>query len=160
MSKKEETEQLLALNRSMLLIRIVEESLIKLFSDSEVPGFIHLSLGQEAVAAGVMVGSGGLTVDKGGVGVGMGAQAEKPNENMISVINMRNHFGEDSSFACVDQATSIGLVRNNGRDAAVEVSCLLRFDERLQVATLTGDEDDDVFHFLFSLAPLAGRGPG
>lgn len=54
MSKKEETEQLLALNRSMLLIRIVEESLVKLFSDSEVPGFIHLSLGQEAVAAGVM----------------------------------------------------------------------------------------------------------
>lgn len=54
MSKKEETEQLLALNRTMLLIRTVEESLIKLFSDSEVPGFIHLSLGQEAVAAGVM----------------------------------------------------------------------------------------------------------
>lgn len=54
MSKKEETEQLLALNRTMLLIRSVEESLIKLFSDSEVPGFIHLSLGQEAVAAGVM----------------------------------------------------------------------------------------------------------
>ncbi len=54
MSKKEKTEQLLALNRTMLLIRSVEESLIKLFSDSEVPGFIHLSLGQEAVAAGVM----------------------------------------------------------------------------------------------------------
>lgn len=54
MSKKEQTEQLLALNRTMLLIRTVEESLIKLFSDSEVPGFIHLSLGQEAVAAGVM----------------------------------------------------------------------------------------------------------
>ncbi|MDB5890069.1 MAG: thiamine pyrophosphate-dependent dehydrogenase component subunit alpha [Polaromonas sp.] len=54
MSKKEETEQLLALNRAMLLIRVVEESLVKLFSDSEVPGFIHLSLGQEAVAAGVM----------------------------------------------------------------------------------------------------------
>lgn len=54
MSTKKETEQLLALNRTMLLIRGVEESLIKLFSDSEVPGFIHLSLGQEAVAAGVM----------------------------------------------------------------------------------------------------------
>jgi len=54
MSTKKETEQLLALNRTMLLIRSVEESLIKLFSDSEVPGFIHLSLGQEAVAAGVM----------------------------------------------------------------------------------------------------------
>ncbi|MGH8030899.1 MAG: thiamine pyrophosphate-dependent dehydrogenase E1 component subunit alpha [Luteimonas sp.] len=54
MSQKEETERLLALHRTMLLVRTVEESLIKLFSDSEVPGFIHLSLGQEAVAAGVM----------------------------------------------------------------------------------------------------------
>ncbi len=44
----------MGLLRTMLLIRKVEESLIKLFSDSEVPGFIHLSLGQEAVAAGVM----------------------------------------------------------------------------------------------------------
>lgn len=49
-----DTEQSLALYKTMLLIRYVEESLIKLFSDSEVPGFIHLSLGQEAVAAGVM----------------------------------------------------------------------------------------------------------
>lgn len=54
MSKKEATERLLVLNRTMLLIRTVEESLIKLFSDSEVPGFIHLSVGQEAIAAGVM----------------------------------------------------------------------------------------------------------
>lgn len=36
---------MLALNRTMLLIRSVEESLIKLFADSEVPDFIHLSLG-------------------------------------------------------------------------------------------------------------------
>lgn len=54
MSKKEATERLLVLNRTMLLIRTVEESLITLFADSEVPGFIHLSIGQEAVAAGVM----------------------------------------------------------------------------------------------------------
>lgn len=43
----------LALYRTMLLIRSVETHLIKLFADGEVPGFIHLSLGQEAVAAGV-----------------------------------------------------------------------------------------------------------
>nr|WP_207907319.1 thiamine pyrophosphate-dependent dehydrogenase E1 component subunit alpha [Paucimonas lemoignei] len=38
----------------MRLVRTAESSLIKLFADSEIPGFIHLSIGQEAVAAGVM----------------------------------------------------------------------------------------------------------
>lgn len=54
MAKTKEAEHILGLYRTMLLIRNVEESLIKLFSDSEVPGFIHLSLGQEGVAVGVM----------------------------------------------------------------------------------------------------------
>lgn len=54
MSKVKVPEAELALHRTMVLIRRVEESLIKLFSDGEVPGFIHLSLGQEGVAAGVM----------------------------------------------------------------------------------------------------------
>ena len=46
-------EQRFGLYKSMLLIRRVEEALSRLFADSEVPGFIHLSVGQEAVAAGV-----------------------------------------------------------------------------------------------------------
>lgn len=37
----------------MSLIRQVETTLTRLFANSEVPGFIHLSIGQEAVAAGV-----------------------------------------------------------------------------------------------------------
>lgn len=44
---------LLALYRTMALIRTVEQALSRLFADGEVPGFIHLSVGQEAVAAGV-----------------------------------------------------------------------------------------------------------
>lgn len=44
---------LLALYRTMALIRAVEQALSRLFADGEVPGFIHLSVGQEAVAAGV-----------------------------------------------------------------------------------------------------------
>ncbi len=55
MSKDKHSQDLLALYRSMRLVRTAESSLIKLFSDSEIPGFIHLSIGQEAVAAGVMV---------------------------------------------------------------------------------------------------------
>lgn len=54
MATKDDYEQLVALYRAMVRIRAAENHLIKLFADSEVPGFIHLSIGQEAVAAGVM----------------------------------------------------------------------------------------------------------
>lgn len=51
---KKRPDQLLDKYRVMRLIRTVENSLIKLFADGEVPGFIHLSVGQEAIAAGVV----------------------------------------------------------------------------------------------------------
>lgn len=54
MRKNNDSQFLLSLYRTMRLIRTAESSLIKLFADSEIPGFIHLSIGQEAVAAGVM----------------------------------------------------------------------------------------------------------
>ncbi len=47
-------ERLETLYCTMRRIREVEAALVKLFADSEVPGFIHLSIGQEGVAAGVM----------------------------------------------------------------------------------------------------------
>ncbi len=49
----ERIERLTRLYRKMSLIRQVEHSLTRLFANGEVPGFIHLSIGQEAVAAGV-----------------------------------------------------------------------------------------------------------
>lgn len=45
--------RLKALHATMLRVRASESALSKLFADGEIPGFIHLSLGQEAVAAGV-----------------------------------------------------------------------------------------------------------
>lgn len=45
---------LLDLYRTMRRIRGAEQRLSELFAAGEVPGFIHLSIGQEAVAAGVM----------------------------------------------------------------------------------------------------------
>ncbi|QRG09304.1 thiamine pyrophosphate-dependent dehydrogenase E1 component subunit alpha [Xanthobacter dioxanivorans] len=46
--------RVLGLYRQLLLIRRAEERLITMFADGEVPGFIHLSVGQEAVSVGVM----------------------------------------------------------------------------------------------------------
>lgn len=46
-------QYLLDVYRRMLSIRLVELRLGRLFADGEVPGFIHLSVGQEAVAAAI-----------------------------------------------------------------------------------------------------------
>lgn len=54
MKKNIDTEGMIRRYQSMRLIRTVEQQLSRLFADSEVPGFIHLSIGQEAIAAGVM----------------------------------------------------------------------------------------------------------
>src|SRR5271156_4463003 len=45
--------ELLRLYAEMRLIREVEQRLSVLFGDGEIPGFIHLSIGQEAVAVGI-----------------------------------------------------------------------------------------------------------
>jgi acetoin:2,6-dichlorophenolindophenol oxidoreductase subunit alpha len=49
-----EAAHLLELYSQMILIRRSEERLSTMFADGEVPGFIHLSIGQEAVSVGVM----------------------------------------------------------------------------------------------------------
>lgn len=46
-------EERVDLYRKMRVIREAETSLSGLFANNEIPGFIHLSLGQEAVAVGV-----------------------------------------------------------------------------------------------------------
>ena len=43
---------------TMFLIRRAEERLSRLFAEGAIPGFLHLSLGQEAVAAGVCAALG------------------------------------------------------------------------------------------------------
>ena len=45
----EASDRLRSLYRTMTLVRQVEQALSKLFADGEVPGFIHLSIGQEAI---------------------------------------------------------------------------------------------------------------
>lgn len=48
-----EKEQFLALYETMFKIRRFEEKASELFADSMIPGFVHLYLGEEAVATGV-----------------------------------------------------------------------------------------------------------
>lgn len=44
--------ELLELHRVMTLIRLFEERVATMFRGGEIPGFVHLSIGQEAIAAG------------------------------------------------------------------------------------------------------------
>jgi acetoin:2,6-dichlorophenolindophenol oxidoreductase subunit alpha len=46
-------DRLLAFYRSMYLIRVFEEKVIELFQEGELPGFLHVAIGQEAIATGV-----------------------------------------------------------------------------------------------------------
>src|SRR4051812_27513392 len=46
------TAELLEMHRRMLVIRGFEERVAALYRDGEVPGFVHLSIGQEAAAVG------------------------------------------------------------------------------------------------------------
>lgn len=52
-TQQPDVSELLTLYGCMVLIRRAEERLAKLFADGEVPGFLHLSTGQEAVPVGI-----------------------------------------------------------------------------------------------------------
>src|SRR5215212_11828565 len=49
-------ERLREFLREMLLIRRFEEKVEERFRAGELPGFLHVAIGQEAVASGVMAG--------------------------------------------------------------------------------------------------------
>ncbi|MGZ5401406.1 MAG: thiamine pyrophosphate-dependent enzyme, partial [Nocardioides sp.] len=49
-----ETDPRLGLLRQMMLIRHFEERCVELYSASKIRGFLHVAIGEEAVAAGVM----------------------------------------------------------------------------------------------------------
>lgn len=46
--------KLLSLYETMLRIRRFEETVAKLFYGGEIPGFVHLYIGEEAIATGVI----------------------------------------------------------------------------------------------------------
>jgi 2-oxoisovalerate dehydrogenase E1 component len=56
------TDSLLEAYRRMTLIRVFEEQVSDLYRTSEVPGFVHLSIGQEAAAVGACWPLGGADV--------------------------------------------------------------------------------------------------
>jgi TPP-dependent pyruvate/acetoin dehydrogenase alpha subunit len=46
-------EQMVELYTTMVKIRMFEENVVELFAAGKIPGFVHLYIGEEAVASGV-----------------------------------------------------------------------------------------------------------
>lgn len=96
MPRRRESDDLeLRLYRGMCLVREVEERLATLFADGEIPGFIHLSIGQEAVPVGIAA-----ALDHAAFG------RDRPNaENVIDSKNLArdtlasNHRGHGHAIA-------------------------------------------------------------
>ena len=112
----ETRDEQLALLSTMVRIRRVEERLSELFMQGKIPGFIHVSIGQEAVAAGVCSWLGArdpvLTTHRGH-GHALAKGIDLPRF-MAEIYGRRDGFckGRSGSMHLADDAT--GLVGSNG----------------------------------------------
>jgi pyruvate dehydrogenase E1 component alpha subunit len=106
----------LAILSSMVRIRRVEERLTELFSQGRIPGFIHVSIGQEAIAAGVCSCLGPedsiLTTHRGhGQALAKGIDLKR---FVAEIFGRRDGFckGKSGSMHVADKQT--GVVGSNG----------------------------------------------
>ncbi|SFR00348.1 pyruvate dehydrogenase (acetyl-transferring) E1 component subunit alpha [Desulfoscipio geothermicus] len=85
-------EEMLGMYRKMLLIREFEETVANLFSQGQIPGFVHLYVGEEAVAVGVCSNLGDkdyiASTHRGhGHGIARGASVDKMMAEIFGKIN-------------------------------------------------------------------------
>lgn len=108
--------RVLDLYRQVLLIRRAEERLITMFADGEVPGFIHLSIGQEAVSVGVMSALGTAdTIASTHRGHGHAIAKGLPLEGFFAELLARDEGlcrGRGGSMHVADM--SVGMLGANG----------------------------------------------
>ena len=153
-----------ALYRAVLLIRRAEERIRDLCVEGAVPGFIHLSIGQEAVAAGVMsVLDPADTVTSTHRGHGHAIAKGVPLEKVFAELLARDEGlcrGRGGSMHLAD--LSRGLLGANGIVAAglpIAVGSALAhksLGRKLIAATFFGDGAlaEGLVHESFNLATL------
>jgi TPP-dependent pyruvate/acetoin dehydrogenase alpha subunit len=107
---------LLKLYSGMTLIRQAEQRLAELFSDGEIPGFIHLSIGQEAVPVGIAAAlQPGDTLASNHRGHGHAiAKGMDPARFFMEVMGRREGYcgGRGGSMHVADM--SVGMLGANG----------------------------------------------
>ena len=155
---------LFELYATMLRIRRVEERLSKLFADGAIPGFIHLSIGQESVPAGItrhLTGEDTVAITHRGHG-----------QALAKGINLNDFFAEMMGRAtgiCQGRAgsmhiadASIGMLGANGIVAggipiAVGSALAHQLDDRGNIAVPyfgDGAIAEGVFHESLNIASL------
>jgi pyruvate dehydrogenase E1 component alpha subunit len=160
----ERPEELLDVLTSMVRIRRVEERLAELFTQGKIPGFIHVSLGQEAVAAGVCSclerGDAVLTTHRGhGHAVAKGIELGR---FMAEIFGRRSGFckGRSGSMHVADPSAGVlganGIV-GGGLPIALGTALAAQYaGERAVTVCFFGDgaSNEGAFHEALNLAAL------
>ncbi len=119
-------EQLLKILYLLVKIRRVEECLVDLFAQGKIPGFIHVGIGQEAVAAGVCscLGAGDFifTTHRGhGQALAKGADLKR---FMAEIYGRKDGFCKGKSGSMHIASREAGVAGSNGIVGAGIPICL------------------------------------
>jgi len=158
------TSDLVSMYRTMLLIRKFEEEVRDRFAEGEIPGFVHLYIGQEAIAAGVMTAlrrSDYIVSTHRGHGhlIAKGADVRRLMAEIYGKVTGLNK-GKGGSMHAAD--IKVGVVGANGIvgsgiGLAVGVGLAIKYrGEDSVVATFFGDgaSNTGVFHESLNMASL------
>ncbi|SHJ10418.1 pyruvate dehydrogenase (acetyl-transferring) E1 component subunit alpha [Desulfofundulus thermosubterraneus] len=109
-------EEMLDMYRKMLLIREFEETVANLFSQGQIPGFVHLYVGEEAVAVGVCSNLGDkdyiASTHRGhGHGIARGASVEKM---MAEIFGKIDGYCKGKGGSMHIAAVELGFLGANG----------------------------------------------
>lgn len=153
-----------SLLRTMLRIRAFEEEIVRAFRRGEIPGFVHVSIGSEAVAAGVC---STLHHDDFVVSTHRGhghclAKGSSPNAMMSEIYGKANGScsGRGGSMHLAD--ASVGVIGANGivggglaMATGAALSCKLRGTQQVAVAFFgDGAANEGDFHESLNLAAI------
>lgn len=155
---------LLDLFRTMVTIRRFEETVRDLFLQGEIPGFVHVSLGEEAVPAGVCAALGPadvITTTHRGHGH-MLAKGGRPDRMMAEIFGRRTGYcaGKGGSMHIVSYDLGIfganGIVGGNIPIATgAGLAARLRQSDHVAVCFFgDGASNEGTFHESLNLAAL------
>ena len=109
-------EQLLSMYRMMVTIRRFEETLRDLFFQGQVPGFVHLSIGEEAVPTGVCAALSDkdyITTTHRGHGH-MLAKGGKPKQMMAELFGKQTGYCKGKGGSMHIVSYDLGILGANG----------------------------------------------
>ncbi|MFN8628007.1 MAG: thiamine pyrophosphate-dependent dehydrogenase E1 component subunit alpha [Candidatus Binatia bacterium] len=157
-------EQLLTMYRMMVTIRRFEETLRDLSVQGQIPGFVHVSIGEEAVPTGVcsaLTDKDYLTTTHRGHGH-MLAKGGKPRQMMAELFGKRTGYCKGKGGSMHIVSYDLGILGANGIvgggipiAAGAALASTFRGNEAVAVAFFgDGASNEGTFHETANLAGL------